>query len=197
MEKNEIYEQYSRLLPRGVDRFNDFSMKILNYGVTTNPAPQAVSDDILRASQKSGISFARAHPLLTLKDFYNMEPLQVDVVHFYPRENAQPHNTIKFEVINEENPTTTIVRRGQPFNGVVRFTRPFDENEDIVQLMFTLGDKPQMDTQGAMFIHRDAVTDKHTWTAKLLDVQSDTVSFEEIASNKCGLMKRLADRQKF
>ncbi|KPJ09521.1 Hemocyte protein-glutamine gamma-glutamyltransferase [Papilio machaon] len=107
-----------------------------------------------------------------------MEPLQVDVVHFYPKENAQPHNTIKFEVVNEENPTTTIVRRGQPFNGVVRFTRPFDENEDIVQLMFTLGDKPQMDTQGAMFIHREAVTDKHMWTAKLLDVQSDTVSFE-------------------
>ncbi|XP_050352599.1 hemocyte protein-glutamine gamma-glutamyltransferase-like [Nymphalis io] len=107
-----------------------------------------------------------------------MDPLLVDVVHFYPRENAQPHNTVKFEVINDENPTTTVVRRGQPFNGVARFTRPFDENEDIVQLVFNLGDKPQMDTQGSMFLKRDVIPDKYSWCAKILDVQGDTVSFE-------------------
>ncbi|CAG5015111.1 unnamed protein product [Parnassius apollo] len=107
-----------------------------------------------------------------------MEPLVVDVVYFYPKENAQTHNTVKFEVVNEENPTVTIVRRGQPFNGVVRFTRAFDENEDIVQLVFSLGDKPQMDTQGSIFLHRDVVPDKHAWVAKILDVQGDTVSFE-------------------
>lgn len=107
-----------------------------------------------------------------------MDPLVVDVVHFYPRENAQPHNTVKFEAVNDENPTTAIVRRGQPFNGVVRFTRPFDENEDIVQLVFTLGDKPQMDTQGSVFMRRDAIPEKHSWYAKIVDVQEDTVSFE-------------------
>lgn len=107
-----------------------------------------------------------------------MDPLVVDVVHFYPRENAQPHNTVKFEAVNDENPTTAIVRRGQPFNGVVRFTRPFDENEDIMQLVFTLGDKPQMDTQGSVFMRRDAIPEKHSWYAKIVDVQEDTVSFE-------------------
>ncbi|KPJ17256.1 hypothetical protein RR48_08747 [Papilio machaon] len=51
--------------------------------------------------------------------------------------------------------------------------------ETRLRLAFdSLRDKPQMDTQGATFIHREAVTDKHMWTAKLLDVQSDTVSFE-------------------
>ncbi|KAL0820667.1 hypothetical protein ABMA28_006499 [Loxostege sticticalis] len=107
-----------------------------------------------------------------------MDPLLVDVVHFYPRENAQTHNTVKYESVNEEIPTTAIVRRGQPFNGVVRFTRPYDEEKDMVQLLFTLGDKPQMDTQGSMFLRRDAVHDKHSWTAKILDVQDGTVSFE-------------------
>ncbi|XP_047030665.1 hemocyte protein-glutamine gamma-glutamyltransferase-like [Helicoverpa zea] len=108
-----------------------------------------------------------------------MEPLQVDVVHFYPRENAQPHNTVKFEVVNDENPTTTIVRRGQPFSGVVRFNRPYDEANDIVQLVFSIGDKPSMETMGKMFIRRDAVTDKHTWSASLLDVQEEnTLSFK-------------------
>ncbi|XP_045502285.1 hemocyte protein-glutamine gamma-glutamyltransferase-like [Colias croceus] len=108
-----------------------------------------------------------------------MEPLLVDVVHFYPRENAQPHNTVKFEVVNEETPVCTIVRRGQPFNGVVRFNRPYDENDDLVQFVFTLGDKPALDTQGSIYLKRDAVTDKYSWTAKLLSVQEDnTLSFE-------------------
>ncbi|KAJ8717052.1 hypothetical protein PYW08_005451 [Mythimna loreyi] len=108
-----------------------------------------------------------------------MEPLQVDVVHFYPRENAQPHNTVKYEVVNDENPNTTIVRRGQPFSGVVRFKRPFDEANDVVQLVFSIGDKPSMETVGKMFIKRDAATDKHSWTANLLDIQEgNTLSFK-------------------
>ncbi|CAB3257332.1 unnamed protein product [Arctia plantaginis] len=107
-----------------------------------------------------------------------MEPLQVDVVYFYPRDNAQAHNTQKYEVVNEENPTVTIVRRGQPFSGVVRFNRDFDENEDTIQLVFIIGDKPNLDTQGSMYIRRDAVPDKHRWSAKMLDVQGNTVSFQ-------------------
>ena len=107
-----------------------------------------------------------------------MEPLLVDVVHFYPRENAQPHNTVKFEVVNDEDPKTTIVRRGQPFNGVVRFNRPYNEAEDLVQLVFSLGDKPQMETQGSMYLRQDAVPNKHTWTAKLIAIQDNTLSFE-------------------
>ncbi|XP_060805522.1 hemocyte protein-glutamine gamma-glutamyltransferase [Amyelois transitella] len=107
-----------------------------------------------------------------------MEPLVVDVVHFYPKENAQTHNTVKFEVVNDENPTTTILRRGQPFNGVVRFTRPYDEGNDLVQLVFTLGDKPQFETTGSVHLRRDAVSDQHSWTARLVDVQEDTLSFE-------------------
>ncbi|XP_026739990.1 hemocyte protein-glutamine gamma-glutamyltransferase-like [Trichoplusia ni] len=107
-----------------------------------------------------------------------MEPLQVDIVHFYPRENAQPHNTVKYEVVNDENPTTTIVRRGQPFSGVVRFNRPYDEANDIVQLVFSIGDKLTMDTMGKMFIRRDAVPDKHSWSATLQDLpEPNTLSF--------------------
>ncbi|XP_034835150.1 hemocyte protein-glutamine gamma-glutamyltransferase-like [Maniola hyperantus] len=112
-----------------------------------------------------------------------MEPLVVDIIHFYPVENAQPHNTKKFEAVNIDPPTdvtTTIVRRGQPFNGVVRFNRPYDENMDTVQLVFTLGDKPQIDTQGSMFLKRDAIPDKYSWSAKVVEVgdQDNTISFE-------------------
>ncbi|XP_049876588.1 hemocyte protein-glutamine gamma-glutamyltransferase-like [Pectinophora gossypiella] len=107
-----------------------------------------------------------------------MEPLHVDVVYFYPKENAKLHKTQKYEVVNDENPTVTVLRRGQPFNGVVRFTRPYDEENDVVQLVFTLGDKPQMETQGSMFLRKDAVHDKNSWSAKLTNVQGETLSFE-------------------
>ncbi|CAH2244438.1 jg11617 [Pararge aegeria aegeria] len=112
-----------------------------------------------------------------------MDPLLVDIIHFYPVENAQPHNTKKFEALNIEpatDVTTTIVRRGQPFNGVVRFNRPYDESDDTVQLLFTLGDKPAMDTQGSVFLKRDAVPDKHSWSAKIVEVgnEDNTISFE-------------------
>lgn len=107
-----------------------------------------------------------------------MEPLQVDIVYFYPRDNAKTHHTIKYEVVNEESQKCTIVRRGQPFSGVIRFNRDFDENEDMIQLLFIIGDKPNLDTQGSMYVRRDAVSDKNRWTAKLLNVEGNTVSFE-------------------
>lgn len=107
-----------------------------------------------------------------------MEPLQVDIVYFYPRDNAKTHHTIKYEVVNEESQKCTIVRRGQPFSGVIRFNRDFDENEDMIQLLFIIGDKPNLDTQESMYVRRDAVSDKNRWTAKLLNVEGNTVSFE-------------------
>jgi hypothetical protein len=44
--------------------------------------------------------------------------------------------------------------------------------------LFVAGDKPQMETQGSMYLRKDAVNDKHAWSAKLIDVQGDTLSFE-------------------
>ncbi|XP_059057933.1 hemocyte protein-glutamine gamma-glutamyltransferase-like [Achroia grisella] len=106
-----------------------------------------------------------------------MEPLVVNVVYFYPKENAESHNTSRYEVVNDENPTT-VVRRGQPFNGVVRFDRSYDEETDIIQLVFTLENKPQMDTQGSMFLSSDAISDNNSWSAKLTQVQGEDLSFE-------------------
>ncbi|KAI5640156.1 transglutaminase family domain-containing protein [Phthorimaea operculella] len=107
-----------------------------------------------------------------------MEPLHVDVVHFYPKENAKEHHTVKYEVVNEETPTVTVLRRGQPFNGVVRFDRPFNEEEDVVQLVFSLGDAPQMETQGSVFIRRDVAHSTTSWSAKLNVYEDNSVAFE-------------------
>ncbi|KAG6457188.1 hypothetical protein O3G_MSEX010160 [Manduca sexta] len=61
---------------------------------------------------------------------------------------------------------------------MVRFNRPYDETKDLVQLVFSLGKRVHMETQGTMYIRPDAVQDKHTWTAKLTASKENTLSFE-------------------
>ncbi|XP_052743737.1 hemocyte protein-glutamine gamma-glutamyltransferase [Bicyclus anynana] len=110
-----------------------------------------------------------------------MGPLLVDIIHFYPVENAQPHYTKRFEVLNKNatDITTTIVRRGQPFNGVLRFNRPYDEDCDIVKLVFRLGNEPYtVDTTASVVLRRDPVPRTNSWSAKIADVGDQDVSFE-------------------
>ncbi|XP_047996689.1 hemocyte protein-glutamine gamma-glutamyltransferase-like [Leguminivora glycinivorella] len=106
-----------------------------------------------------------------------MEHLAVDEVNFYPQENAKQHNTDKYELVNAEDPAV-IVRRGQLFKGHIQFNRAYDEQSDVVQLVFTLGDSNTRETKGFMLLKREAVAEKHTWSAKLTDVRENTVYFE-------------------
>ncbi|XP_063366650.1 hemocyte protein-glutamine gamma-glutamyltransferase-like [Cydia amplana] len=107
-----------------------------------------------------------------------MEPLVVNEVNFYPRENAKLHHTDKYELVNAEDSKAAILRRGQLFKGEVQFTRPYDEESDLVQLVFTFGDSHSMETTGSMYLKRDAVVEKHAWSAQLTDVQNDTLYIE-------------------
>jgi hypothetical protein len=69
----------------------------------------------------------------------NDEQLVVTSVHLYPLENAKLHHTEKFEVLHRDNPTV-ILRRGQSFHLVVRFSnRTYDPSKDLVQLVFAYG----------------------------------------------------------
>ncbi|XP_063385685.1 hemocyte protein-glutamine gamma-glutamyltransferase-like [Cydia fagiglandana] len=107
-----------------------------------------------------------------------MPLLIVNEVDFYPRENAKLHHTDRYELVNAEDSKVVIVRRGQLFKGKIQFTRPYDENLDLVQLVFTLGVSTSMETTGSMYLKRDAVVEKHAWSAKITDVQKDTLYFE-------------------
>ncbi|GBP35766.1 Hemocyte protein-glutamine gamma-glutamyltransferase [Eumeta japonica] len=106
-----------------------------------------------------------------------MEALDVNMVSI-SKENTKAHHTFKYEAVNVKNLKTMIVRRGQPFSVVVRFTRPYDENNDLVQLVFTLGDRATQDTQGDAFIKRDMVADKDSWSARLTNLQNNILFFE-------------------
>ncbi|XP_015109544.1 hemocyte protein-glutamine gamma-glutamyltransferase [Diachasma alloeum] len=66
------------------------------------------------------------------------EPLIVEAIYMYERENAELHHTDRFELVHEENPTP-VLRRGQEFSLAVRFNREYVEETDIVRLLFSFG----------------------------------------------------------
>lgn len=66
--------------------------------------------------------------------------LAVDKVYFYAKNNATEHRTVRFELVHRQ-PETAILRRGQPFTFIIRFSdgKPFDPAKDILRLHFNLG----------------------------------------------------------
>lgn len=65
--------------------------------------------------------------------------LKVDLVNFYPVENATEHHTDRFELVHDEVPIP-ILRRGQKFFMSIRFSqRKFDIKSDLVRLVFNYG----------------------------------------------------------
>lgn len=62
----------------------------------------------------------------------------VELVYFYPRENAKQHKTDKFEIVYDEDPIP-VLRRGQKFTVAIRFKNPYDSDRDQVRLFFNFG----------------------------------------------------------
>lgn len=71
-----------------------------------------------------------------------MEPLQVHMVQFYNKNNAQESHTEQFDLVNkpESEGGTPILRRGANFYFCVRFNREFDENSDSLIVTFRFGE---------------------------------------------------------
>lgn len=69
-----------------------------------------------------------------------MANLEVDLVYFYPKENAELHRTDRFELVHDEAPVP-ILRRGQTFTVAIRFAqgRNFQEGVDLVRVAFSFG----------------------------------------------------------
>lgn len=65
-------------------------------------------------------------------------PLSVELTELYARDNAKEHHTERFELVLD-NPPTAIFRRGCPFYFAIRFDRPFENNKDLLRLVFDFG----------------------------------------------------------
>lgn len=109
------------------------------------------------------------------------EPLIVEEVFMYEKQNAKLHNTYNFELIHLDEPTS-IFRRGQPFNLAIRFNRDYIDDTDVVRLLFNFGSSPNVfrGTQGVDIVtKRDSyLTDLEAWGVRMIGVSENDLSIE-------------------
>ncbi|CAK9825429.1 Hemocyte protein-glutamine gamma-glutamyltransferase [Anthophora retusa] len=109
------------------------------------------------------------------------EPLIVETVYLYEKENAKAHHTINYELVHLD-PPTAVLRRGQAFNVALRFNREYMDEEDIVRLLFSFGPNPNVlkGTRGINTItNRDSyLTDLEAWGVRMVGVSGVDLSVE-------------------
>ncbi|XP_055925322.1 hemocyte protein-glutamine gamma-glutamyltransferase-like [Argiope bruennichi] len=75
------------------------------------------------------------------------QPILVQGVELYPRENAKLHNTHLYELLDGKD-SSLIIRRGQTFYMAVRFKKTFNPVLDSVRLHFEFGPPPYLMQKG-------------------------------------------------
>lgn len=68
-----------------------------------------------------------------------MEPLNVLMTEFYPKDNSTENHTEEYDLVNNKDIATPVLRRGENFFFAIRFDRPFEEDGDAVRVRFSIG----------------------------------------------------------
>lgn len=109
------------------------------------------------------------------------EPLIVEAVYLYEKENAEAHRTFNFEVVHQD-PAIPVLRRGQTFQMALRFNREYVDETDIVRLLFSFGPNPNVlrGTRGVNTItNREAyLTDLEAWGVRMVGAYGVDLSVE-------------------
>ena len=109
------------------------------------------------------------------------EPLVVEAVYMYEKDNATAHHTFNYEAVHLD-PPTPVLRRGQAFNVALRFNREYVDETDIVRLLFSFGDNPSVlrGTRGINTItSRDSyLSDLESWGVRMVGAHGKDLSVE-------------------
>ncbi|BFZ19490.1 hypothetical protein BsWGS_22529 [Bradybaena similaris] len=104
--------------------------------------------------------------------------------------NTKAHHTNKFAVTRPSNPNQQlVVRRGQPFTVTIAFTRPYDEKEDDLKLIFEAGPRPleSKKTRVEFILSHEDIPNE--WGAKIVSTQGSTVTIEIFTPPTCFVAK--------
>ncbi|KAG8192992.1 hypothetical protein JTE90_028112 [Oedothorax gibbosus] len=71
------------------------------------------------------------------------QPIEVQVVEFYCKDNAKSHHTENYELLEGKDPAP-VLRRGEYFFMAIRFNRIFNVHTDKVRIHLTFGPKSQV-----------------------------------------------------
>ncbi|XP_037801812.1 hemocyte protein-glutamine gamma-glutamyltransferase-like isoform X1 [Penaeus monodon] len=94
----------------------------------------------------------------------------VDRAHWYIKDNAKNHKTIKYDLVHDETDPKPVLRRGQTFYLALRFKENFDVKKDRVLLNFNFGHKPsvQKATKAVIPVQNDKFTKtKDDWDCRI------------------------------
>lgn len=109
------------------------------------------------------------------------EPLVVESIYLYEKENAEAHHTFNFEIVHLK-PAIPVLRRGQTFNMALRFNREYVDATDIVRLLFSFGPNPNVlrGTRGVNTVtNREAyLTDLEAWGVRMIGSHGTDLSVE-------------------
>ncbi|KAK3851990.1 hypothetical protein Pcinc_041401 [Petrolisthes cinctipes] len=95
---------------------------------------------------------------------------KVERVHWYIKDNAKNHNTIKFDLVHDTSEPRPILRRGLTFYLAVRFERDIDVTKDRIILNFKFGPKPsvQKGTMAVVIVENTKFTrTKDEWDCRI------------------------------
>nr|XP_023026500.1 hemocyte protein-glutamine gamma-glutamyltransferase-like [Leptinotarsa decemlineata] len=114
--------------------------------------------------------------------------LETETVYLYPKENATPHKTDQYELVQDEENPIAVLRRGKKFTLALRFlNRAFDKQRDLVRLVFNYGPNPNTikGTRGVVKIDPTKKIflddEQKLWFGNVLKLVADTVSMEVFA----------------
>ncbi|GJQ79412.1 hypothetical protein Trydic_g16271 [Trypoxylus dichotomus] len=119
-----------------------------------------------------------------------MANLQVEIIYFYPLENAEKHHTENYELIHDEVAVTPVLRRGQKFNIAIRFTgRQYSSGIDSVSVIFNFGPNPNV-VKGTKAIVRLKESKSFrpngkTWTGAIVSQHADSLIAEICSAVDC------------
>ncbi|XP_071559341.1 hemocyte protein-glutamine gamma-glutamyltransferase [Temnothorax nylanderi] len=109
------------------------------------------------------------------------EPLIVEAVYLYEKENAETHRTFNFEMVHQD-PAIPVLRRGQAFHMALRFNREYVDETDIVRLLFSFGPNPNVlrGTRGVNTVtsRETYLTDLEAWGVRMIGAQDGDLSVE-------------------
>lgn len=68
------------------------------------------------------------------------QPIEVDAVEYYCKDNAKSHHTENYDLLDGKD-TSPVLRRGEPFYMALRFNKPFNLDTDRVKIELIFGPK--------------------------------------------------------
>lgn len=99
----------------------------------------------------------------------------------YPQQNAERHNTSRYEIVQLKSPIP-VIRRGQSFNVAIRFEGREFVDKDNLKVIFSLGNSPNTlkGTKGVIFVSDDKnlELDDSKWGGKIVRNEEKTVTLE-------------------